>query len=182
MNQTIKDIITRRSVKKYLDKPVPMELVEEIVKAGTYAPSGMNKQSPIILAVTNREMRDRLSRLNLEVVLGNNLKTSSGHDDPFYGAPVVLVVLAKKEIGTHVYDGSLVMENLMVAAQSLGLGSCWIHRAKETFEGPEGKQILRELGITEEYEGIGNCIVGYAAPDALKPQAPRKPDYVVWVK
>lgn len=182
MNQTIQDIISRRSVKKYEDKPVPMELVEQVVKAGTYAPSGMNKQSPIILAVTNKEMRDRLSRINLDIVIGKNLTTSSGHNDPFYGAPVVLVVLAKKDIGTRVYDGSLVMENLMVAANSLGLGSCWIHRAKETFETEEGKQILLELGITDEYEGIGNCILGYAAPDALKPQAPRKDDYVVWVK
>jgi len=182
MNQTIQDIIARRSVKKYLDKNVPMELVEQVVKAGTYAPSGMNRQSPIILAVTNREMRDRLSRINLEIVMGRNLTTSSGHNDPFYGAPVVLVVLAKKESGTRIYDGSLVMENMMVAAQSLGLGSCWIHRAKETFETEEGRQILRDLGIEEEYEGIGNCILGYADEDALKPQAPRKEDYIVWVK
>lgn len=182
MNQTINDIIARRSVKKYLDKTVPMELVEQVAKAGTYAPSGMNKQSPIILAVTNKEMRDRLSRINLEIVMGRGLTTSSGHSDPFYGAPVVLVVLAKKDNFTRIYDGSLVMENMMVAAQSLGLGSCWIHRAKETFETEEGKQILRDLGINEEYEGIGNCILGYAAPDALKPQTPRKDDYIVWVK
>lgn len=182
MNKTIEDIITRRSVKKYLSKPVPMDLIEEIVKAGTYAPSGMNMQSPIIIAVTNKEMRDRLSQLNLNIVVGKNLKTSSGHNDPFYGAPVVLTVLGKKDIGTHIYDGSLVMENMMIASNSLGLGSCWIHRAKEMFETAEGKQILNDLGITDEYEGIGNCIVGYASPDAIKPQAPRKPDYVKWVK
>ena len=169
-------------MKKYIDKPVPIELVEAVAKAGTYAPSGMNMQSPMIIAVTDKKMRDRLSRINLEIVVGRNLTTSSGHNDPFYGAPVVLVVLARKDIGTHVYDGSLVMENMMIAANSLGLGSCWIHRAKETFETEEGKQILRELGITDEYEGIGNCILGYAAPDALKPQKPRKDDYVIWVK
>jgi len=182
MNQTIENIISRRSVKKYLDKQVPMELVEEVVKAGMYAPSGMNKQAAKIIAVTNKEMRDRMSRINLDIVKSRNMVTSSGHADPFYGAPVVLVVLAKKEIGTRIYDGSLVMENMMIAANSLGLGSCWIHRAKETFESEEGKRILTELGITEEYEGIGNCILGYAAPDALKPQAPRKDDFVVWVK
>jgi len=182
MNKTIEDIITRRSVKKYLDKQVPIELVEEIVKAGTYAPSGMNRQAAKIIAVTNKDMRDRLSRINLEIIMGKNLTTSSGHSDPFYGAPVVLVVLAKKEVGTRVNDGSLVMENMMIAANSLGLGSCWIHRAKETFESEEGKQILHELGITDEYEGIGNCIIGYTAPDALKPQSPRKDDFVVWVK
>lgn len=182
MNNTIKDIITRRSVKKYKDKPVEMELVEQIVTAGTYAPSGMNKQAAVILAITNKEMRDRLSRMNLDVVIRNGMQTSSGHSDPFYGAPVVLVVLAKKEVGTRVYDGSLVMENMMIAANSLGLGSYWIHRAKETFEMEEGKQMLRDLGLEGEYEGIGNCIVGYAADDALKPQSPRKDDYVVWVK
>jgi len=182
MNNTIKDIISRRSIKKYQDKPVPMELVEEIVKAGTYAPTGMNRQSPIILAITNKEMRDRISRINLDIVINNNLKTSSGHADPFYGAPVVLVVLAKKEVGTRIYDGSLVMENMMIAANSLGLGSCWIHRAKETFETEEGKKILQDLGIDDEYEGIGNCIIGYAAEDALKPQSPRKENYIYWIK
>lgn len=182
MNSTLENIISRRSVKKYTDQAVPLELVEQVVNAGMYAPSGMNAQSAKIIAVTNKEMRDRLSRINLEIVMGRNLKTSSGHNDPFYGAPVVLVVLAKKTVGTHVYDGSLVMENLMIAANSLGLGSCWIHRAKETFETEEGKQILADLGIEDEYEGIGNCILGYAAPDALKTQSPRKDDFVVWVK
>lgn len=182
MNTTIKDIISRRSVKKYLDKEIPLELVEQIVKAGTYAPSGMNRQSPIIIAVTNKEMRNRISQLNLDIVINNNLKTSSGHSDPFYGAPIVLMVLAKKDVGTRIYDGSLVMENMMIAANSLGLGSCWIHRAKETFETEQGKQILKELGISDEYEGIGNCIIGYADKNALKPQSPRKENYVYWIK
>lgn len=183
MNETIQNIISRRSVKKYLDKPVPRELVEEICKAGTYAPTGMNRQSPLIIAVTNRELRDRLSDMNSDILTSRNIKSSTPRGaDPFYGAPVVLVVLAKKEIGTYVYDGSLVMENLMLAAHSLGLGSCWIHRAKEEFESEEGKQILRDLGIEGEYEGIGHCIVGYAAPDALKPQVARKDDYVVWAE
>lgn len=181
-NQTLADIRSRRSVKKYTNQPVPMELVEAVVEAGMYAPSGMNRQSAIILAVTNRELRDRLSRMNLDIVLGRQLQTTSGHSDPFYGAPVVLVVLARKDSATRVYDGSIVMENMLIAAHSLGLGSCWIHRAKEVFETEEGKQLLCDLGITDEYEGIGNCILGYAAPDALKPQAPRKPDYVTWVK
>ena len=181
-NQTLADIRSRRSVKKYTDQPVPMELVEAVVEAGMYAPSGMNRQSAIILAVTNRELRDRLSRMNLDIVLGRQLQTTSGHSDPFYGAPVVLVVLARKDSATRVYDGSIVMENMLIAAHSLGLGSCWIHRAKEVFETEEGKQLLRDLGITDEYEGIGNCILGYAAPDALKHQATRKPVYVSWVK
>ena len=180
-NQTLVDIRSRRSVKKYTDQPVPRELVEAVVEAGMYAPSGMNRQSAIILAVTDKEMRDRLSRMNLDIIIGKQLKTSSGHSDPFYGAPVVLVVLAKKDCPTRVYDGSIVLENMLLAAHSLGLGACWIHRAKEMFETEEGKQILQDLGIIEEYEGIGHCILGYPAPDALKPQSPRKPDYVRWV-
>ncbi|MBQ0015942.1 MAG: nitroreductase [Bacteroidales bacterium] len=182
MNQTLECILSRRSVKKYADRQVPISLVEEIVKAGTYAPSGMNKQSAIILAVTNKELRDRLSRINSEIIMGRKQLDGETVSDPFYGAPVVLVVLAKKEIPTHLYDGSLVMENMMIAAQSLGLASCWIHRAKETFETEEGKQILASLGISDDYEGIGNCILGYADSNAVKPQAPRKKDYVVWVK
>lgn len=181
MNTVIENIITRRSVKSYKSEMPPMEAIEEICKAGTYAPTGMGAQSPIILAVTNKEMRDKLSRINLEIVMGNNLTTSSGHSDPFYGAPVVLVVLAAKDKGTRVYDGSLVMENLMLAAHSLGLGSCWIHRAKETFETEEGKEILKSLGIEGEYEGIGNCIIGYE-DQAPKEQKPRKEDYIYYIR
>ena len=182
MKETIKNIITRRSVKKYQDRDVAQELIEEIVKAGTYAPTGRNSQSPIIIAVTNKALRDKLSNLNLEIIRSKHLTTSSGEEDPFYGAPVAMVVLARKDVPTRVYDGSLVMENMMLAAHSLGLGSCWIHRAKEMFETEEGKALLLDLGITDEYEGIGNCIVGYATEDALKPQKPRKDDYVVWAK
>jgi nitroreductase len=174
MNETINNIITRRSVKKYLDKAVEHELIAEIVKAGTYAPTGMNRQSPIIIAVSNKELRDKLSKMNAAILGTDN--------DPFYGAPVVLAVLAKKDVNTRVYDGSLVMENLMLAAHSLGLGSCWIHRAKEMFESADGKDILHNLGIVEEYEGIGFCIVGYPAPNATKSQSERKADYVTWVE
>lgn len=182
MKETIKDIISRRSIKKYQNRGVDKALIEDIVKAGTYAPTGRNSQSPTIIAVTNKELRDRLSDLNLSIIRSKQLTTSSGEADPFYGAPVVLVVLARKDVPTRVYDGSLVMENMMLAAHSLGLGSCWIHRAKEMFETEEGKQILRELGIEDELEGIGNCIIGYAADDAVKPQKARKSDYVIWAK
>lgn len=183
MNETIQTIIRRRSVKRYTDQPVPESLIAEVCKAGTYAPTGRNSQSPIIIAVTRRELRDRLSRMNSDIINANHLKTSTAPGaDPFYGAPVVLVVLAKKDVGTRVYDGSLVMANLMIAAESLGLASCWIHRAKEEFESPEGQAILRDLGIEGEYEGIGHCILGYAAPNAVKPQVARKDDYIVWAR
>lgn len=151
----IQAILTRKSVKKYKDTPVDKATIDKIIEAGLHAPSGLNKQSPIILAVTNKEIRDELSALNA----GND---PFHRADPFYGAPAVLVVLADKSVPTYLYDGSLVMENLLLAAHALGLGACWIHRARETFESPEGKAILQKLGIQGEYEGIGNCILGYA--------------------
>lgn len=173
MNTTLNDILTRRSVRKYKSDMVSEELIRQIVEAGSYAATGMGKQSPIILAVTNQEIRDQLSRIN-----GKIMGTDS---DPFYGAPVVLVVLADKNRPTHVYDGSLVMGNLMLAAHALGLGSCWIHRAKETFETEEGKALLKQLGIECDYEGIGNCILGYSDEPAKDP-VPRKSDYIHYVK
>lgn len=172
MNNIIEKMKTRRSIKKFKTDMVSKEIIEQIVAAGTYAATGMNRQSPIIVAVTNREIRDNLSKLNAEIM-------GSG-SDPFYGAPVVLIVLADKNIPTHVYDGSLVMGNLMLAAHELGIGSCWIHRAKEEFERPEGKEILNSLGIKGEYEGIGHCILGYV--DGEVPEAaPRKKDYVFYI-
>lgn len=130
MNEIIKAMETRRSIRGYKKDMVPEELIAEVVEAGTYAATGMGRQSPIILAVTNKEVRDRLSKVS--EIMGTTR-------DPFYGAPVVLVVLADKSRPTYLYDGSLVMGNLMLAAHSLGLGSCWIHRAKETFEREGGK-------------------------------------------
>ena len=154
-------------------KMVSDEDIQAIVKAGTYAATGMGKQSPIILAITNKEIRDRLSEENAKVM---------GSDrDPFYGAPVILVVLANKAVGTYLYDGSLVMGNLMNAAESLGINSIWIHRAKEEFESDFGKKLLESLGIEGDYEGIGHCALGYAAAE-LNPPAPRKDNYVYIIK
>lgn len=163
-------LLTRRSVRAYRDDPVPDEVLNKILEAGTYAPTGMGEQSPIIVAITDRATRDALSRLNAEIM--------GADSDPFYGAPAVLVVLARKDRPTHVYDGSLVMGNLMNAAHGLGIASCWIHRAKEEFERPEGRAILEGLGIdSDAYEGIGHCILGYA--DGPEPAAkPRKEGYV----
>ena len=134
-NKVLESIKTRRSIRKYKPDMVPKEIIDQIVEAGTYAATGMNRQSPIIIAVTNKEMRDRLSRMNAAIM---------GVDsDPFYGAPVVLIVLADRSSANYLYDGSLVMGNLMLAAHSLGVGSCWIHRAKQEFESPEGKEIMK---------------------------------------
>lgn len=169
----MQNLLSRRSIKKYKADMVPEDVLERICEAGTYAATGRNLQAPIILAVTNKELRDKLSRMNA-AIMGSSA-------DPFYGAPVVLVVLADKNVNTHVYDGSLVMGNLMLAAHAEGLGSCWIHRAKEEFESEEGKAILRELGIEGDYEGIGHCVIGY--PDCEMPVArERKEKYIYWVK
>ena len=164
MNEVIQAMKERRSVRAYTDEVPSRELIDQVVEAGLWAASGMNRQGPIIVAVTDRALRDRLSAMNAEVI-GDSSR------DPFYGAPVVLVVLAPRDQANRVYDGSLVMGNLMLAAHALGLGSCWIHRAREEFDTPEGKAILAELGVEGDYEGIGHCILGYPADvPAAKPR------------
>ena len=169
MAETLTVLKTRRSCRAYRPELIEEEKLNAIIEAGTYAATGMGKQSPIIIAVTDKETRDLLSKLNA-AAMGADM-------DPFYGAPEVLVVLANKSVPTYIYDGSLVMGNLMNAAADLGVASCWIHRAKEEFESEEGKEILKKLGIEGEYEGIGNLILGYAANPAGE-AAPRKADYV----
>lgn len=175
MNDVLETIKTRRSIRKFKPDMVPQEILDRIIEAGTYAATGKNRQSPIILQVTNREVRDRISRLNCAI---------GGWEagfDPFYGAPAILIVLARKDSPHRVYDGSLVMGNLMLAAHALGVGSCWIHRAREEFETEEGAALLRSLGITEEYEGIGHCALGYA--DGDYPAAPpRKENWVYSIR
>ena len=169
MNETLKTLLERRSCRSYKPDPIPSEILDQILEAGTYAATGMGKQSPIMIAVTDRKIRDQLSQMNAAVM--------GAGTDPFYGAPVVIVVLANRAVGTYLYDGSLVIGNLMNAAHSLGIASCWIHRAKEEFDSEEGREILRSLGIEGDYEGIGHCILGYAAQES-KPAAPRKENYV----
>ena len=171
-NQTLEVLKTRRAIRSYEERIPEKELLDKVLEAGTYAPTGMGAQSPIIVAVTDRQTRDRLAELNAAVM--------GGGSDPFYGAPAVLVVLADRSVPTYLYDGSLVMGNLMNAAHAVGLGSCWIHRAKEVFDSEEGKALLREWGIEGDYEGIGNCIIGYPKGEAPQPKA-RKAGYVYHV-
>ena len=173
MSEVLDKIKSRRSIRKYRSDMIPQDKLEKIIEAGTYAATGMGKQSPIIIAVTNKELRDKLSAMNAKIMGVNS--------DPFYGAPVVLIVLADKSRPTYLYDGSLVMGNLMLEAEAQGVGSCWIHRAKEEFESEEGKEILKSLGIEGDYEGIGHCVLGYADGPAPK-AAPRKDSYVYYVK
>ena len=171
-NQTLEVLKTRRAIRSYEERIPEKELLDKVLEAGTYAPTGMGAQSPIIVAVTDRQTRDRLAELNAAVM--------GGGSDPFYGAPAVLVVLADRSVPTYLYDGSLVMGNLMNAAHAVGLGSCWIHRAKEVFDSEEGKALLKEWGIEGDYEGIGNCIIGYPKGEAPQPKA-RKAGYVYHV-
>lgn len=173
MNETIKNLLERRSVRSYTSRQVAKEELDIILQAGSFAPSGNGRQPVVMVAVLNQEVRNRLSRLNGMVV---------GMDtDLFYGAPAVIVVLADRTAPTYLYDGALAMGNLMNAAHAIGIDSCWIHRAKEVFEGDEGKKLLKEWGIQGDYEGIGHCILGYGAKEY--PQAkPRKEQAIIYVK
>jgi len=171
-NEVLNAIKTRRSIRKYKAEQITDEQLDAILEAGTYAATGMGKQSPVIVVVQKPGLIAKLSKMNAAV-----MGTTS---DPFYGAPTVLIVLADPERGTYVEDGSLVMGNLMLAAHAVGVDSCWIHRAKEDFASPEGKALLKEWGLSENYVGIGHCILGYR--DCEYPEAKeRKSDYIVRV-
>ena len=175
MNQTIQDMINRRSCRKFKSDAVPKELIAQVVKAGQYAANGRGGQATRIIAVTDKALRDR--------IMEDNRRIGGWKEDfdPFYGAPVILIVLAEKDYPTAVYDGSLVMGNLMLAAHSLGLGSIWIHRAKQEFEMDFYKDLLTQLGVEGEFEGIGHCAIGYADGELAQP-APRKENHVFWVE
>ena len=164
-------LLTRRSVRKYSPEQVTDELLDAVLKAGLYAPTAKNNQKPVMVAVRDKETRDLLSKINAEIM---GVET-----DPFYGAPCVIVVLVEPERYTAVEDGSLVLGNLMQAAHDLGLGSCWIHRARQMFESEEGKALLRKWGLREDLIGVGNCILGY--PDEVPVAKPRREGRIVKV-
>lgn len=168
MHENLKN---RRSIRLYKDAQVSDELLDAVLEAGLYAASGMNTQNTVMVAVRDKETRDQLSRMNAEVMGSQN--------DPFYGAPCVIVVLVDPERYTCVEDGSLVMGNLMQAAYDAGLGSCWIHRAQQMFDSEEGKSLLRKWGLPENLRGVGNCILGYA--DEEPAARPRKEGRIIKV-
>lgn len=167
--EALEALYTRRSIKGYTDEMPSQEDIDKVTRAGTTAPTGMGMQSPLIVVVKNRALRDELARMNADV-----LGTSA---DPFYNAPVIIVVLAPKSRNTYLNDGSLVIGNMLNAAHAIGLGACWIHRAKEVFESVRGRALLEEWGIGQDYVGIGHVALGYAAVEP-KPAKPRKEDYV----
>jgi nitroreductase len=159
----MKNLLERRSIRKYKETQVPDELLDQVLEAGLYAPTGMNRQNVVMVAVRDKETRDQLMRMNAAVMGSQN--------DPFYGAPCVIVVLGDPENYPVVENGSLVLGNLMNAAHAVGLGSCWIHRAKQMFEGEEGKALLQKWGLKDTLVGVGNCILGYPAEEpAARPR------------
>ena len=175
MNDIIKAMKERRSIRKFKSDMVSQQDINEIIDAGLYAANGMGRQAVITVAVTNKELRDKISKDNCKI---------GGWDDgfdPFYNAPVILIVLAEKDWRNRVYDGSLVIGNMMLAAHSLGLGSIWIHRAKEEFETEEYRKLLKDIGVEGEWEGIGHCAIGYIDGDVPKP-APRKENRVYFIE
>lgn len=169
MCDTLNVLKSRCSTKKYLSKQVPEAVLDKILEAGLYAPTGLNNQKVVMVAVTDKTTRDTLSRMNAEI-LGSTA-------DPFYNAPCVVVVLSDPERNTWVEDGSLVMGNLMNAATALGVGSCWVHRAREMFDTPQGKELLKKWGLPENYRGIGNCLLGY--PDGEPVRKPRQEGRII---
>lgn len=169
--EAMENLLERRSVRKYTAKQVPDDLLDQVLEAGLYAPTGMNTQNIYMVAVRDQETRDQMMHMNATVMGSQN--------DPFYGAPCVIVVLGDATGYPVVENGSLVLGNLMNAAHAVGLGSCWIHRARQTFETEEGKALLRKWGLPEHLVGIGNCILGYATEEPVA--RPRKEGRIVKV-
>lgn len=169
MMEAMECLLKRRSTKKYTDQQISDELLDQVLQAGLYAPTGRNNQNVVCVAVRDKKLRDQLSRMNAQIM---NVEI-----DPFYGAPCVIVVLSDSEGTTWVEDGSLVLGNMLHAAHALGLGSCWIHRARQMFDSPEGKALLAEWGLPETMKGIGNCIIGYPAAEAV--EKPRKEGRII---
>lgn len=174
MNEIIKAMLERRSIRKFKPEVPKKEDLEQIIEAGLYAANGMGRQAAIVVAVTNREIIEKLSKVNAEIWGKEDI-------DPFYGAPAILIVLAEKDWRNAAYDASLVMGNLMLAAHSLGLGSIWINRAKQEFEMEEWKAWLKSIGVEGEWQGVGHCAVGYIDGDTPK-AAPRKANRVFWAE
>lgn len=175
MNEIIKALKERRSIRKFKADMPPKADIEQIIDAGLYAANGMGRQAVITVAVTDKALRDRLSQANRQI---------GGWQegiDPFYGAPVILIVLSEKGWRNGAYDGSLVMGNMLLAAHSLGLGGIWINRAREEFEQDEWKKLLSDIGVPGEWEGVGHCAVGYIDGEPPKP-AERKPGRVYWIE
>jgi nitroreductase len=166
MNETMSALLNRRSIRKFRAEQIKDEEVHAVLEAGRYAPSGANQQAALLVVVQDQETKETLSRMN-RAILGSD-------SDPFYGAPTIILALADKTKVTPVEDACLALGNMLVAAYSLGLGSCWIHRTRQMFESEEGKALLEKWGVEGDYVGVGSCILGY--PDCEHPRAARRKD------
>ena len=173
MNETLRVLKERRSIRKYRAEQIKDGELDAVLEAGTWAPSAKGLQPAVMVVVQDQETISYLSGMNAEIL-------GAPGTDPFYGAPTVIVVLADGENANWVQDGSLVMGNLMTAAAALGLGSCWINRARELFDRPEGKELLRKWGLPTTLRGIGHCVLGYADGEPPAPK-PRKDGWIVRV-
>lgn len=174
MKETLTDLKQRRSCRLFDDRQIDTEQLDEILEAATYAPTGMGMQSPLIVVLQNKADIERVRLLNARV-MGDESR------DPFYGAPTLVIVFADKNRSTYYADGVLVLGNMLNAAHAVGVASCYIYRAKEVFDTAEGKALMKEWGIRDCYEGIGNCILGYGLPEGFRELQPRKSDYIIKV-
>ena len=174
MNEVTKVLCTRRSIRKFKSAQIPKEILDEILKCGTFAPNGKSKQSAKIVVVQNKDLIEEIAKVNGSFVNKAGL-------NPFYNAPTLIIVFADKNITTHIEDGCAVISNILNAAFSLDVDSCWVHRAKETFETEFGKKLMKKWGLGEEYVGIGNVVLGYRDM-ILPPAMPRKEDYIIFDK
>ncbi len=173
-NCVLEALLTRRSCRKYLKKQIDEKDLDAILTAGVYAPSGRNRQAAMLVSIQDEQTIEKISKMNA-AVLGSD-------GDPFFGAPTVIVVFADPEVHTYLEDGSLAMGNLMLAAHSLGLASCWIHRARQVFSSEEGMELKKSWGVPEHYVGIGNCIIGYPDAEGFRPASERKAGNIIKIK
>ena len=172
MQETLIDMKSRRSCRKYTGQQVSEEQLNAVLEAATYAPTGHGSQSPVMVVVQDAALLARLSALNAQV-MGTNR-------DPFYGAPTAVVVFEDTSCGTGHEDACMVMANLLNAAHATGLGSCWINRGRQMCELPGGPEIKASWGIADNMAGLAVCILGYPAEGGILDPKPRKADYIIY--
>ena len=170
--EALEVLLTRRSVRKFKPEQITEEELLAVLYAGTYAPTGRNRQTPWIIAVQEPAQREAVSKLNAKVM--------GADTDPYYGAPTIILVVAPDD-GFGELNGAAVLTNMVNAAFAAGLGSCWIHRPKQMFETEEGKAMLAKWGLPEGMMGVASIALGYA--DMENPAAPpRKENYYRIIK
>jgi nitroreductase len=173
-NEILKAIRERRSIRRFREEQIKDEELQTVLEAGTWAPTGHGTQDPLIFAVQNPEISAKLRRLNAKAWKREDL-------DPYYGAPTIVLVFSKKSNSNCIKDGSLVIGNMLLAAHSLGLAACWINRCQEMFEQDGGAALRKQIGVPEDYYGVGCMALGYIGHAAPAPK-PRKEDYYTILK